>query len=161
MNVLWWSQNYILITIYRFDFLKPVKFSCSDNLSCVQMQICDHANGHGWCPNIVNELAHLSPRNCGDNFKSILFKLFIQNSRLGAHSKSARWMPQNLISEKPTPVQVMAWCHQATSHYLDQCCPRSLMPYRIISPWWVHLEKSSIMEHQLYHFCRSLQILLS
>ena len=23
----------------------------------------------------------------------------------------------------------MAWCHQATSHYLSQCWPRSLLPY--------------------------------
>ena len=26
-----------------------------------------------------------------------------------------------------TLVQVMAWCHQATSHYLSQCWPRSML----------------------------------
>ena len=31
-------------------------------------------------------------------------------------------------------VQVMAWCHQATSHYLKQCWPRSLLPYGVTRP---------------------------
>ena len=51
-------------------------------------------------------------------------------SRLGTPCKIAlRWMPYNLTNEKSTLIQVMAWCHQATSHYLNQCGPRSLMPY--------------------------------
>ena len=33
--------------------------------------------------------------------------------------------------------QVMAWCRQATSHYLSQCWPRSLSPYGISGPQWV------------------------
>ena len=28
----------------------------------------------------------------------------------------------------------MAWCHQATSHYLNQCWPRSILPYGITRP---------------------------
>ena len=31
----------------------------------------------------------------------------------------------------------MAWCCQATSHYLSQCWPRFMLPYCIISPQWV------------------------
>ena len=31
----------------------------------------------------------------------------------------------------------MAWCCQATSHYLSQCWPRSLSPYGVIRPQWV------------------------
>ena len=34
-------------------------------------------------------------------------------------------------------VQVMAWYHQATSHYLRQCWLRSLSPYGVIRPQWV------------------------
>ena len=30
-----------------------------------------------------------------------------------------RWTPQDLIDDKSTLVQVMAWCRQATSHYLN------------------------------------------
>ena len=35
-----------------------------------------------------------------------------------------RWMSLNLTDDELTMVQVMAWCHQATSHYLNQCWPR-------------------------------------
>ena len=32
----------------------------------------------------------------------------------------------------------MAWCRQATSHYLSQCWPRSLSSYGITRPQWVN-----------------------
>ena len=31
-----------------------------------------------------------------------------------------RWMSQGLTDDKSTLVQVLAWCRQATSHYLGQ-----------------------------------------
>ena len=37
-----------------------------------------------------------------------------------------------------TLVQVMAWCHWATSHYPSQCWPRSLSSYGVIRPEWVN-----------------------
>ena len=43
-------------------------------------------------------------------------------------------MPQDLTDDKSTLVQIMAWCHQATSHYLSQCRPRSPMPYGVTRP---------------------------
>ena len=48
-----------------------------------------------------------------------------------------RRMPLDLTDDKSTLVQVMAWCHQATSHYLSQCWPRSLSPYGVTRPQWV------------------------
>ena len=36
------------------------------------------------------------------------------------------WMPQNFTNEKSTLLQVMDWCHLATSHYLSKCWPRSV-----------------------------------
>ena len=39
--------------------------------------------------------------------------------------------------EKSTLVQVMAWCRQATSHYVSQCWLRSLSPYGVVRPQWV------------------------
>ena len=48
-----------------------------------------------------------------------------------------RWMPQDLTDNKSTLVQVMAWCRQATSHYLNQCWPRSPTPYGVTRPRWV------------------------
>ena len=43
----------------------------------------------------------------------------------------------NLTDDKSTLVQVMAWCRQATSHYLSQCWPRSMSPNGVTRPQWV------------------------
>ena len=40
------------------------------------------------------------------------------------------------ITVKSTLVRVMAWCCQTTSHYLDQCLIRSLMPDCPSGNWW-------------------------
>ena len=39
------------------------------------------------------------------------------------------WMAQGLADDKSTLAQVMAWCCQATSHYLNQCWHRFMSPY--------------------------------
>ena len=39
-----------------------------------------------------------------------------------------RWISLDLTDIKSTLVQVMGWCHQAPSHYLTQCWPRSMSP---------------------------------
>ena len=81
----------------------------------------------------------LSPETCVSNFQDIIFKLVTQNIRLITDCKIAlRWMPENLSNAKSTLVQVMAWCCQAASHYLNQCSPRSLMPYCVARPQWVN-----------------------
>ena len=65
--------------------------------------------------------------------------VMIQNRTFSTSCENApRGMPENLINEKSTLVQVMAWCRQATSHYLSQCWPRSILPYDIIRPPWVY-----------------------
>ena len=46
-------------------------------------------------------------------------------------------MSRDLTDDKSTMVQVMAWCRQATSHYLSRCWPRSLSPYGVTRPQWV------------------------
>ena len=82
-------------------------------------------------------LKSLTPRKCGSNFKSILFKLIIQNtcSSLSTHFEIVlRWMPQNFINEKAILGQVMAWCYQAPSHYPTQCWPRPTSPCGISRP---------------------------
>ena len=42
-----------------------------------------------------------------------------------------RLMSLDLTDDKSTLVQVMAWCRQATSHYLSQWWPKSLSPYGV------------------------------
>ena len=51
------------------------------------------------------------------------------------------WMPLGLTNDKSTLVQVMAWCRQATSHYLTQCwptSPTSMSPNGVTRPQWVN-----------------------
>ena len=65
-------------------------------------------------------------------FKSMFFRLTMQNSSLDIRCEIVlRWLTQNLTNDKSTLVQVMAWCHQATSHYLNHCWPRSMSPYGV------------------------------
>ena len=56
---------------------------------------------------------------------------------LSSHDDALRWMPQDLTDDKSTLVQVMAWCRQATSHYLSQCWLSSLSPHGVVRPQWV------------------------
>ena len=63
------------------------------------------------------------------NFVWIIFKLIsVIGGRDMASEIVLRWLSLDLSDDKSTLVQVMAWCHQATSHYLSQCWPRSLSP---------------------------------
>ena len=48
------------------------------------------------------------------------------------------WTPQDLTDDKSTLVQVMAWCRQATSHYLSKCWPRFMSPYGVTRLQWVN-----------------------
>ena len=48
-------------------------------------------------------------------------------------------IPQDTFEHKSTLVQVMAWCRQATRHYLAECRPRFLSPYSATRPQWVNL----------------------
>ena len=59
---------------------------------------------------------------------------------------SPRWMSLDLTDDKSTLVQVMAWCRQATSHYLSQCWPRYLSSYGATRPQWVNLITSYLTE---------------
>ena len=47
-------------------------------------------------------------------------------------------MVQDSTDDKSTLVQVMAWCRQATSHYLSQGWSRSLSPYGVTRPQCVN-----------------------
>ena len=72
-----------------------------------------------------------SPGRCGSNFYQciFIFKLNLQIDIMSTSCETAlRWVPQNPIDEKSTFVQVMVWCCKATSHYLSQCWPSSMLP---------------------------------
>ena len=82
-----------------------------------------------------NNINSLASRGFGCNFKNLIFKLA---SLIGTFRASfyevLRWMIQDLTDDKSTLVQVMVWCHQATSHYLSQWWPKSMLFYGVIRP---------------------------
>ena len=45
-------------------------------------------------------------------------------------------MPEDLFDGKLLLVQIMAWCHQETSHYMNQCWERSLTVPELKCPQW-------------------------
>ena len=72
--------------------------------------------------------------------------------------------------DKPTLVQVMAWCRQATSHYLSQCWPRFVSPYGFTRPQWVTHNEIRLLAHlkpflrntstHLSIFCNTLSVIM-
>ena len=83
----------------------------SIGIDLICMDISVARMGRVMYPVEVNALAR------GSSFKNAIFKLINQNSSWGTQCKIAlRWIPQNLINDESTLVQMMAWCHQVLSN---------------------------------------------
>ena len=95
-----------------------------------------------FCSIIIYYIMHinsLAPGRFELNFIQAVFKLILVTGGWAIFCETTlRWMSLDLTDDKSTLVRVMAWCHQATSHYLSQCWPRSLTPYGITRPQWVN-----------------------
>ena len=82
----------------------------------------------------------LAPGRPGCHFKTAIFNLVLLIGIFTSFKDNAlRWMPRDLTDDKSTLVQVMGWCRQATSHYLNQCWHSSMSPYGVTRPQWVQL----------------------
>ena len=81
----------------------------------------------------------LAPGKFEWNFRHVFYKQILVIDGWGICCEIALiWMSLDFTDNQSTLVQVMAWCHQATSHYLSQCWPRSLSPYDVTRPQWVN-----------------------
>ena len=88
---------------------------------------------------IINCINSLDPERCGSNFRGLFSKLI---SWIDIMSTSCEIDLMSVSQDdKSTLIQVMTWSHQATSHYLNQCWPRSMLPYGITRSQWVDLNK--------------------
>ena len=109
------------------------------------MEICRasvacNCSGYNW----VNSLA---PGKFEWHFRYLIFQIISVIDGWGISCELAlRWMSLDLTDDKPTLVQVMAWCRQATSHYPNQWWPRSLSPHGVTRPQWVKQTRASIEE---------------
>ena len=80
----------------------------------------------------------LAPGRFEWNFRWFIFKVISVVDSWGIDCEIAlRWMSLDLTDDKSTLVQVMAWRHQATSHYLNQYWLRYLTPYGVTRPQWL------------------------
>ena len=91
-------------------------------------------SAHLW--NIFNSL---TPGKFEQKFKFVIFKWILMIDGWSISCEIALiWMLLDFTDDQSTLVKVMAWCRQATSHYLSQCWPRSLSPYGITRLQWVN-----------------------
>ena len=101
-------------------------------------------------PLCTNPLNSLAPGRFQFNFRYLIFKLHLVNGGWGmSYEIGLRWMPLDLTDDKSTLVQVIAWCRQATSHYLSQCWPRSMSPNGVTRPQWVKCKINQAWIHIL------------
>ena len=111
-------------------------------------------NCHKLCPKPVytdsfRQFNSLAPGRFERNFRKLIFQLILVIDGWSISCKIVvKWMPMDLTDDKSTLVQIMAWCRQATSHYLSQCWPRSLSPYGVIRPQWVKAIMDMVMTHK-------------
>ena len=94
-----------------------------------------------WFSDILYGLLTHWPLGDLDKILKIQFSnLFLLIGIYGSfHDIALRWMSQDLTDGESAMVQVMAWCCQATSHYLNQCWPRYMLPYAVTRPQCVNV----------------------
>ena len=70
----------------------------------------------------------------GNDFKNAIAKYILRIKCMIMSDEIALcWMPHKTFDEKSPLVQILTWWRQATSHYLSQCWPRSMLPCGINS----------------------------
>ena len=111
--------------------------------TCVWLEYNNHwSKTEGSDCNSNKSINSLSPGRFQFNFRKVNFKLTLVNGGIGvSYEIVLRWMPQYFTDDKSTLVQVMAWCRQATSHYLSQYRPKSMSPNGVTRPQWVNHHK--------------------
>ena len=97
----------------------------------------------------------VAPGRCGCNVELAIFKIVSEVNILSIFCENAlRWMPQDLIDDQLTGFQVMAWCHQAPSHYLIKCWYSAMSQYDFTKPQCInttclttHMNANKIMNN--------------
>ena len=130
-----WCSGHIIIST-RGELFEVSNF-CDKNGVSYWNRDKKKEKGKSWTLN------SLAPGRPGCHFKTAIFQSCLLIGIFTSSKDNAlRWMPWDLTDDKSTLVQVMAWCRQATSHYLSQCWPSSMSPY-MASP--AHIELTFVM----------------
>ena len=117
---------------------------------CMQLLKNDKENDaatvvSGWPESFVERTINSSP--CGQNGCHFdIFKCnFMDENLCILIWISLKFVPEGPIDNKSTLVQVMAWSHRVTSHYLSQCWPRSMLPYGVTRSQWVKSHYNTVI----------------
>ena len=149
-------------TIAKLDTAKLLKHICfiwierSENLLSWRVMYLFKSQ-------LVNSLA---PGRFKVNFRWVIFMLILVVNGWGISCETVLlWVSLDYTDDESTLVQVMAWCRQATSHYLSQCWPRSLLPYGFTRPTYLHIKWLQLAQEPqetglLVVFCGSVHSLL-
>ena len=111
---------------------------------------------------ISSQFNSYAPGKCEWNFRYIIFKHISVIDGWGISCEIALIrMSLDFADDQSTLVQVMAWCRQATSHYLSQCWPRSMSKYGVIHTHTTEGQYGSYLrEKKSCMFYFSLEILI-
>ena len=101
----------------------------------------------GW--SLLNAvLTHWPLGNLNEIFRHVIFKQILVIDGWGISCEIVLlWISLDFTDGQSTLVRVMAWCRQATSHYLSQCwpwtpvaiwCHYPTMSWWIIKPKWIN-----------------------
>ena len=124
IHTLWWRLFFLVSSI--FDIFPIFVIAVHYTMSC-RIRTC-----FDWIPllnnwslgDVVIHLKLQSPNTCYElNSWALLVTLLSGKSYKTHYIKS-------------TLVQVMVWCRQTISHYLNQCWPRFMSPYGVTRPQW-------------------------
>ena len=74
----------------------------------------------------------------------IFFKDFCNLCQEHFHLYVLKWIPWNLTDDESTLVQVMTWCSQTPSHYLNQCWLTKITDELYVTPGYVELRVCSL-----------------
>ena len=144
----------MILAVYKYTIFSSI---CS--ILCYQLSLCISNLSCGWFSGISNVWFYFNlginssaPGRPRCHFESAIFNLALLIGIFTPSKDNAlRWMPWDLTDDKSTLVQVMAWCHQATSHYLSQCWPSYMSPYGVTRPQWV--KDTKVYSELTYWIC--------
>ena len=123
--------------VYRGSCNKVSHTHTHENLTKhnITKKLCWHYIAYGWL-SAVNSLA---PGRFQWNFRWIIFKILLEIGGWGiSYEIALTWISLYLTDDKSTLVQVMTWCPQAASHYVNNCRPRSMSTCGVPGPQWVN-----------------------
>ena len=143
-------DNNAVVEIFVVAKFATTRQTSSHLFSCIGARHC------GITRTKVNSLA---PGKFEWYFRYLIFQIIsVIDGWVISCEFALRWMSLDLTDDKSPLVQVMAWCRQATSHYLSQWWPRYLLPYGITRPQWVDLWSVSLRFNDILLWAISQEI---